>query len=445
MEHLNIPLVLEEHFPKDLQDMLQSVLQFFVPKANVTSYCLTPCRKEVSKWFSKYIEDMSHHTLILQGPLTRASQECVGFPHLLHRCLSAHTRVHKLSSVGSRRGAHLPFKFVLVEECSSSFDETPSSPVLSSASALTFVDHQATAHVACLLAMAHSATPCIHYVFHTSDEPLLQSLKSMLSAYSKIRLHEIPLKEAVGYMMDHSHLLQVVCAAPIAADVLRTVLMGVHGQGMGYSSVSIGPKTVLFDIASCTGHQTSPVYGLLALGMVLRYLSYRSSAILIENFLEGLSEQDIERSPSWFAQSLLSLVETPPEPDETYIWRAFNRRYHENTQDKITVVGFDVLLTVPGSAQELGESLEDLTGGTPFYLQGIVDGGVPVYPMSLYTLPSYTPVCCRFLVRPSEESLTSPAIGKFLDQLSVLYPWLEVSHLYHLGEKTNFRGFPALG
>ncbi len=445
MKPATIPFLIGEDFPENLKKFICDIWDALVPHV-----ALQPSFLHLGKRYSaskgiKGIEEIIKYPMVLKGFLeeTRACPACGYF---FHRCLGVHTGIHYVQTLGAKNVGKKPVKFFMVQEYGPWKAPHACSPVFNAAMISPLVSRHASDNIALLLAMTNQKeTPTIHYIYQEKEEPFLKALQTHARKHPKVRFHELSFKEAVVHLLHRPEIFHVVCMTPLVATAFHSILSGVYEESVVYGSAYIGPKTLVFDLMPHESH-LSPLSFFATLTLMMQYLSYQKTAEKIEHFLDNVSEEEIRNpTPALIQKAFFKEIVEVPCSDNQHYWRPLARRYHENNGTSMTKVGFDILLHTSIPIMELGKSLEEMTCDTTFYLQGIIDNGVVVYPSpATAVLPSHMPLCCRFLCRHKNGSFSPQELGRFMGALSGRHPWLQIAQLYHLADGANYQSFPEI-
>ncbi len=365
----------------------------------------------ITGWSLESLERLTRCPLIMRGALTNPLNVDLSPAQILTNVIGGHTHIHFFYVPGV-----LSFYLVFPPK------EIDMSPAL----------HHVGSHAQSFHAALELAMRCDGHTLHqvNTKSPYLAN-----PSYSKIRVIDFSMSEAIHKMMSEPHLFKVVYTSQEYAEFIYGLLKNVYADQVCVSTIEIGPNSVIFEAEETN---TSLV---LSLALLLKYTSYQKTAANLEDYLSSAWDSIQHNSISWIKEHMLKNV-VAAEQEESHSWRQISRKYYDLSLQKKTIVGFDVMVNPVSSVQTMGSGLEELVASYPFYLESIAYNSIQIYPSSSFTPSFDTSWCCRFLAR--SLSVEEQDVGSFIDRLSCVYPWTCIALLCEYEGKRNFSPFIPL-
>jgi isocitrate dehydrogenase len=251
----------------------------------------------------------------------------------------------------------------------------------------------------------------------------------------------------------------VIVTTNMNGDILSDLSSALIG-GLGFApSANIGNEVAIFEAV----HGSAPKYAgknvinptavILSGVLMLRYLGLFTEAAAIEHAVfvtlesgvltgdvvgydEGASTTDYteaiignlgKRTDTWTIREPqpLHLPELAPDPD-----------YVKVTER--AVVGLDVFVESPLSAEELGASLTELATGTRLELKMISSRGTKVFPATGAITDTLDHWRCRFIIREDPGDLWDEDVHQLLARISRSHTWMHIEKLQEFDGELGF-------
>jgi isocitrate dehydrogenase len=251
----------------------------------------------------------------------------------------------------------------------------------------------------------------------------------------------------------------VIVTTNMNGDILSDLSSALIG-GLGFApSANIGNHVAIFEAV----HGSAPKYAgknvinptavILSAVMMLRYLGRFEEAAAIEHAVfvtleSGVLTGDVvgydrgtpttayaetiisnlgKRTENWTIRdpAPLKLPELAPDPD--YV-KATSR----------AVVGLDVFVESPLSAEQLGASLMELTQDTRLSLKMISSRGTKVFPPTGAITDTLDHWRCRFIIRENPGDLPDEDVHQLLARISRHHTWMHIEKLMEFDGELGF-------
>jgi isocitrate dehydrogenase len=252
---------------------------------------------------------------------------------------------------------------------------------------------------------------------------------------------------------------EVICTTNMNGDILSDLSSALVG-GLGYApSANIGNEVAIFEAV----HGSAPKYAgknvinptavILSAVLMLRYLGLFEEAASIEHAIfvtleSGVLTGDVlgydrgtpttdytdaiignlgKRTEGWTIREVkpLQLPVLSPAPD--YV-----------RPDSRFVVGLDVFVESPLTADELGASLTELALGTRLELKMISSRGTKVYPPTGAMTETGDHFRCRFIIRENPGDLWDEDVHQLLARISRRHTWMHIEKLQEFDGELGF-------
>jgi isocitrate dehydrogenase len=105
---------------------------------------------------------------------------------------------------------------------------------------------------------------------------------------------------------------------------------------------------------------------------------------------------------------------------------------------KRRVTGVDVFVEFDGTAEQLGNSMEQLTEGTALRLKAISSRGTLVYPAVGFMTDLVDHWTCRFVLRDDGGELGEAQVLDLLQRISSRYRWTHIEKLHEFDGQPGF-------
>ncbi len=292
-----------------------------------------------------------------------------------------------------------------------------------------------------------------------SEGTLKRVFEQVAPDYPDIEPWHVIVDNAAHQLVKKPEQFEVIVTTNMNGDILSDLSSALVG-GLGFApSANIGNEVAIFEAV----HGSAPKYAgknvinptavILSSVLMLRYLGLFDQAAAIEHAVfvtlesgvltgdvvgygEGASTTDYteaiisnlgKRTEGWTIREVkpLELPVLTAAPD--YV-KATDRN----------VVGLDVFVESPLSAEELGVSLTELAAGTRLELKMISSRGTRVYPPTGTITDTLDHWRCRFIIRENPGDLWDEDVHQLLARISRRHSWMHIEKLQEFDGELGF-------
>jgi isocitrate dehydrogenase len=292
-----------------------------------------------------------------------------------------------------------------------------------------------------------------------SEGTLKRVFESVAPDYPEIESWHVIVDNAAHQLVKKPEQFEVIVTTNMNGDILSDLTSALIG-GLGFApSANIGNDVAIFEAV----HGSAPKYAgknvinptavILSGVLMLRSLGLFEEASAIEHAIfvtlesgtltgdvvgydAGTSTTDYtdaiignlgKKTDRWTIREVrpLHLPELPPDPD------------YVKVQSR-NVVGLDVFVESPLSAEELGTSLTELATGTRLELKMISSRGTKVYPPTGAITDTLDHWRCRFIIREDPGDLWDEDVHQLLARISRRHTWMHTEKLQEFDGELGF-------
>jgi isocitrate dehydrogenase len=292
-----------------------------------------------------------------------------------------------------------------------------------------------------------------------SEGTLKRVFESVAPDYPEIESWHVIVDNAAHQLVKKPEQFEVIVTTNMNGDILSDLTSALIG-GLGFApSANIGNDVAIFEAV----HGSAPKYAgknvinptavILSGVLMLRSLGLFEEASAIEHAIfvtlesgtltgdvvgydAGTSTTDYtdaiignlgKKTDRWTIREVrpLHLPELPPDPD------------YVKVQSR-NVVGLDVFVESPLSAEELGASLTELATGTRLELKMISSRGTKVYPPTGAITDTLDHWRCRFIIREDPGDLWDEDVHQLLARISRRHTWMHTEKLQEFDGELGF-------
>ena len=292
-----------------------------------------------------------------------------------------------------------------------------------------------------------------------SEGTLKRVFESVAPDYPEIEPWHVIVDNAAHQLVKKPEQYEVIVTTNMNGDILSDLSSALIG-GLGFApSANIGNEVAIFEAV----HGSAPKYAgknvinptavILSSVLMLRSLGLFEEASAIEHAIfvtlesgtltgdvvgydAGVSTTDYtdaiignlgNKTDRWTIREVrpLKLPELSPDPDYVKV-------------SSRAVVGLDVFVESPMSAEELGASLTELATGTRLELKMISSRGTKVYPPTGTITDTLDHWRCRFIIREDPGDLWDEDVHQLLARISRRHTWMHTEKLQEFDGELGF-------
>ncbi|MGZ5317422.1 MAG: NADP-dependent isocitrate dehydrogenase [Actinomycetota bacterium] len=292
-----------------------------------------------------------------------------------------------------------------------------------------------------------------------SEGTLKRVFEQVAPDYPEIESWHVIVDNCAHQLVKRPEQFEVICTTNMNGDILSDLSSALVG-GLGYApSANIGNEVAIFEAV----HGSAPKYAgknvinptavILSAVLMLRYLGRFEEAAAIEHAIfvtleSGVLTGDVlgydrgtpttdytdaiignlgKRTQGWTIREVkpLELPVLSAAPD--YV-----------RPDSRFVVGLDVFVESPLTADELGASLTELAHGTRLELKMISSRGTKVYPPMGAMTETGDHFRCRFIIRENPGDLWDEDVHQLLARISRRHTWMHIEKLQEFDGELGF-------
>jgi isocitrate dehydrogenase len=292
-----------------------------------------------------------------------------------------------------------------------------------------------------------------------TEGTLKRVFESVAPDYPEIESWHVIVDNAAHQLVKRPEQFEVMVTTNMNGDILSDLSSALIG-GLGFApSANIGNEVAIFEAV----HGSAPKYAgknvinptavILSAVMMLRYLELFDEAAAIEHAIfvtleSGILTGDVvgydrgtptteytraiidnlgKRTENWTIREHTPLHLPELSPDQDYV----------KTTTR-AVVGLDVFVESPLSAEELGTSLTELTQDTRLSLRMISSRGTKVYPPTGAITDVLDHWRCRFIIKENPGDLPDEDVHQLLARISRRHTWMHIEKLLEFDGELGF-------
>ena len=292
-----------------------------------------------------------------------------------------------------------------------------------------------------------------------SEGTLKRVFERVAPEYPEIESWHVIVDNAAHQLVKRPEQYEVIVTTNMNGDILSDLSSALIG-GLGFApSANIGNEVAIFEAV----HGSAPKYAgkdvinptavILSSVMMLRYLGLFTEAAAIEHAVfvtleAGVLTGDVmgydrgtptsvytetiignlgKRTETWTIRDPkpLQLPQLSSDPDYVKV-------------SERAVVGLDVFVESPLSAEDLGASLTELASGTRLELRMISSRGTKVYPATGAITDTLDHWRCRFIIREDPGDLWDEDVHQLLARISRRHSWMHIEKLMEFDGELGF-------
>lgn len=292
-----------------------------------------------------------------------------------------------------------------------------------------------------------------------SEGTLKRVFEQVAPDYPDIESWHVIVDNAAHQLVKRPEQFDVIVTTNMNGDILSDLSSALVG-GLGFApSANIGNEVAIFEAV----HGSAPKYAgknvinptavILSAVLMLRYLGLFEEAASVEHAIfvtleSGVLTGDVlgydrgtpttdytdaiianlgQRTQGWTIREVKPLELPVLAPDPDYV----------KTESR-NVVGLDVFIESPLSADELGVSLTELAEGTRLELKMISSRGTKVYPSTGAITDTLDHWRCRFIIRDDPGDLWDEDVHQLLARISRRHMWMHTEKLQEFDGELGF-------
>jgi isocitrate dehydrogenase len=296
-------------------------------------------------------------------------------------------------------------------------------------------------------------------IMKLSEGTLKRVFESVAPDYPDIESWHVIVDNAAHQLVKRPEQFDVIVTTNMNGDILSDLSSALIG-GLGFApSANIGNEVAIFEAV----HGSAPKYAgknvinptavILSSVLMLRYLGLFEEASAIEHAVfvtleSGTLTGDVvgydrgtpttayteaiignlgKKTENWTVREVKPLELPVLSADPDYV-----KPVERN------VVGLDVFVESPLSAEELGRSLSELAQGTRLELKMISSRGTKVYPPTGAITDTLDHWRCRFIIRENPGDLWDEDVHQLLARISRRHTWMHIEKLMEFDGELGF-------
>jgi isocitrate dehydrogenase len=293
-----------------------------------------------------------------------------------------------------------------------------------------------------------------------TEGTLKRTFERVSREYPGIEAQHIIVDNCAHQLVKKPEQFDVIVTTNMNGDILSDLTSALVG-GLGFApSANIGNEVAIFEAV----HGSAPKYAgknvinptavVLSAVLMLRHLGEFEAAARIEHALLVTLEEgkvrtgdvvgyDKGASTTAFTDAILANLGRKSERHKVRDYKPIRLPRIDAAPDFVTssrrrVVGMDIFVESPLSAEALGKNLEGLAADTPLKLKMISNRGTKVYPPTGATTDCVDHWRCRFVARDGAADLPDAVLFDLLRRVAAQHRWM---HLEKLQEFDGANGF----
>ncbi len=293
-----------------------------------------------------------------------------------------------------------------------------------------------------------------------TEGTLKRTFEKVSREYPGIEAQHIIVDNCAHQLVKKPEQFDVIVTTNMNGDILSDLTSALVG-GLGFApSANIGNEVAIFEAV----HGSAPKYAgknvinptavVLSAVLMLRHLGEFEAAARIEHALLVTLEEgkvrtgdvvgyDKGASTTAFTDAILANLGRKSERHKVRDYKPIRLPRIDAAPDFVKsgrrrVVGVDIFVESPLSAEALGKNLEGLAADTPLKLKMISNRGTKVYPPTGATTDCVDHWRCRFVARDGAADLPDAVLFDLLRRVAAQHRWM---HLEKLQEFDGANGF----
>jgi isocitrate dehydrogenase len=296
-------------------------------------------------------------------------------------------------------------------------------------------------------------------IMKLSEGTLKRVFERVAPDYPEIEPWHVIVDNCAHQLVKRPEQFEVIVTTNMNGDILSDLTSALIG-GLGFApSANIGNEVAIFEAV----HGSAPKYAgknvinptavILSSVLMLRYLGFFEEASAIEHavfvtlesgtltgdvvgydrgtptsaYTEAIISNLGRKTENWTVREVKPLQLPVLGTDPDYV-----RPSERN------VVGLDVFVESPLTAEELGTSLTELAQGTRLELKMISSRGTKVYPATGAITDTLDHWRCRFIIREDPGDLWDEDVHQLLARISRRHTWMHIEKLMEFDGELGF-------
>lgn len=287
-----------------------------------------------------------------------------------------------------------------------------------------------------------------------------KTFEDVAPEYPDIEAHHIIIDNCAHQLCMRPAQFDIIVTTNMNGDILSDLASALVG-GLGFApSSNIGSDVAIFEAVHGTApdiagqDKANPTAMVLTTVMMLRHLAEFDAANAIEHALYVTLEEgkaltgDVIGDKGVGTEAFTNaIIDNLGKTSGKLVQREYKRiTLPQLTRDpdmvkvdKRAVVGTDIFIESALSPKELGESLKELTVGTPLLLKMISNRGTQVFPLTDGLTDCVDHWRCRFVFdSPRGDKEADDAIFDFLQKVRQNHMWMHIEKLPVLNGENGF-------
>ncbi len=292
-----------------------------------------------------------------------------------------------------------------------------------------------------------------------SEGTLKRVFERVAPEYPEIESWHVIVDNAAHQLVKRPEQYEVIVTTNMNGDILSDLSSALIG-GLGFApSANIGNEVAIFEAV----HGSAPKYAgkdvinptavILSSVMMLRYLGLFEEAAAIEHAVfvtleSGVLTGDVvgydRGTPtSAYTEAIISNLGKKTEAWTIRDPKPLQLPQLSTDPDYVkvssrAVVGLDVFVESPLTAEELGASLDELATGTRLELRMISSRGTKVFPATGAITDTVDHWRCRFIIREDPGDLWDEDVHQLLARISRRHTWMHIEKLMEFDGELGF-------
>jgi isocitrate dehydrogenase len=280
---------------------------------------------------------------------------------------------------------------------------------------------------------------------------LKRTFEELAPEYPDIEAWHLIIDNAAHQLVKRPEQFDVIVTTNMNGDIISDLSSALVG-GLGFApSANLGNDVAIFEAVhgsapKYTGKNViNPTAVILSGVLLLRHLGEFEAASRIENALLVTLEEGKTRtrdvvgdekaaSTTAYTDEIIANLGRRSERWSTRDYKPIRMPQVSNAPALVhaesrRVVGLDIFVEAPISAEELGKSVEGLAEGSAFALKMISNRGTKVYPAGGAITDCIDQYRCRFLLRDASGDATDAQILDLIQRITAKHRWAHIEKL----------------
>lgn len=297
-------------------------------------------------------------------------------------------------------------------------------------------------------------------IMKLTEGMLKRTFEEIAPEYPDIEANHIIVDNCAHQLVKRPEQFDVIVTTNMNGDILSDLTSALIG-GLGFApSANIGNEVAIFEAV----HGSAPKYAgknvinptavILSAVMMLRYIGEFEAAAAIENALIVTLEEGKVRTGDVVGYDRCNttteytdaiIANLGRKPSQTFVREYRPIQLPQVTREPVMVrpqkrrvTGVDVFVEFDGTAEQLGNSMEQLTEGTALRLKAISSRGTLVYPAVGFMTDLVDHWTCRFVLRDDGGELGEAQVLDLLQRIGSKHRWTHIEKLHEFDGQPGF-------